>query len=349
MKTTSVSTAALSQSLRYSLMRSQSELTRNQKELQTGLVADTGLALGVRTAQTVTFSRDFERMQGIVNSNNLISGRLEMTQEALKRIQTAAQTFLTTLTASSSGSATIEVTRASASTMLEQLTGILNTSFNGEYVFAGTNTDVRPLDDFTAPASPSKAAFDAAFLAHFGFTQSDPATATITASQMDIFLSTAVEPQFLGAGWSANWSAATDQSIISRITLTETTKTSVSANDDTMRKVAMASATLSELFTGDFGPGARKVLVDRAITLVAETVLSLGDLQARTGIIEKRVSDASDRLNVQMDLFEKQLGNMLIVDPYEAQVRVSELLNHIELSYALTSRIQQLSLLRFIS
>src|SRR5689334_21568824 len=115
MKTTSVSTAALSQSLRYSLMRSQSDLTKAQKELSTGLVADRGLALGVRTAQTVILSRDFERMQGIVDTNSLISGRLEMTQEALKQIQAGAQTFLSTLIASASGGATSEVTRASAS------------------------------------------------------------------------------------------------------------------------------------------------------------------------------------------------------------------------------------------
>jgi flagellar hook-associated protein 3 FlgL len=165
---------------------------------------------------------------------------------------------------------------------------------------------------------------------------------------MTAFLSADVEPQFMGAGWSANWSDATDQKIISRITLTETTETSVSANDVGMRKLAMAAATVSDIFEGQLGPDARKALVEKAFTLVTEAILSLGDLQARTGIIEQRVSEASDRLNVQIDLFEKQIGNMLIVDPYEAQTRVSDLLGHIEVSYALTSRLQQLSLLRFI-
>ena len=34
------------------------------------------------------------------------------------------------------------------------------------------------------------------------------------------------------------------------------------------------------------------------------------------------------------------------VDPYEASTRVADLLSHIETSYALTARIQQLSLLK---
>ena len=35
-------------------------------------------------------------------------------------------------------------------------------------------------------------------------------------------MTTALEPQFLGAGWQANWSNATDQKIVSRIALNET-------------------------------------------------------------------------------------------------------------------------------
>lgn len=348
MKTTSVSTVALSQSLRYTLMRAQVELTKAQKELQTGAVADTGLALGARSTQVVSFSRDLDRLQGIVDTNALISGRLKVTQDALKQIGTAAQTFMSTLTTATSGDAGGSVTQASAKTMLETLTSILNTSYNGEHIFAGTNTDVTPIDDFSAAGSPAKAAFDAAFHAHFGFAKNDPAAASITAAEMNTFMSTAVEPQFLGSGWS-NWSRATDQRIVSRITLTETTETSVSANDEGMRKLAMAAATISDLFDSNLGEGARKALVDRAFAMVSDAVGDVSDLQARTGIIEKRVSDASSRLNVQLDLYERQIGKMVGVDPYEAKTRVDGLLAQIEASYSLTARLQQLSILRYIS
>ena len=81
-----------------------------------------------------------------------------------------------------------------------------------------------------AAGSPAKAAFDTAFQTYFGFPQIDPAAANISKPDMTNFLNTEVEPQFLGAGWQTNWSNATDQTIVSRITLTETTNTSVSAN-----------------------------------------------------------------------------------------------------------------------
>lgn len=349
MKVSSVSTAAVSNALRYSLLRAQSDLVNAQKESQNGTVADTGLALGTRTAVTVSFKRDMDRLNGIIDSNSLVSARLKAAQNSMSQISTAAQTFLSALTTTSSGSALSSVTLDSSKTMLDQLTAILNTSFNGEQLFAGVNTDVKPINDFNAPGSPAKAAFDTAFQTFFGFTQSDPAAASISSTQMSTFLTTQVEPQFLGAGWQANWSNATDQTIVSRITLTETTSTSVSANNDSLRKLAMTSATIRDLFDSNVGAGGRQAVIDWAISAVGGATGELGTLQATTGIAEKRVTDASDRLRVQSDLFEKQIGNLINVDPYEAATRVNDLLSHIQTSYALTARIQQLSILNYIS
>ena len=79
-----------------------------QKEVATGKLADTGLALGARTAQVVNFARDLERLNGIVDSNALVSSRLSATQEALGQLSAAAQDFLSTLTASASGDARLD-------------------------------------------------------------------------------------------------------------------------------------------------------------------------------------------------------------------------------------------------
>ena len=349
MKTSFISTAAVSQAMRYSMLRTQGDLINAQKEVATGKLADTGLALGARTAQAVNFARDLERLNGIVDSNSLVSSRLSSTQLALGKLSGVAQNLLATLTASASGDAATPVMEASAKAALDELTAILNSSLNGEHLFAGVNTDVKPIDSFSDPGSTSKAAFDAAFLGHFGFAQSAPAAANITAAQMDTFITNVVEPQFLGAGWQANWSNATDQKIVSRIALNETTETSVNANSDGMRKLAMAAATISDLFSSNLSTAGKEQLVTRAIAYVGEAIGNLASLQSQTGIVEKRVKDASERIEMQATLFEKHILDMEGVDPYEASTRVADLLSHIETSYALTARIQQLSLLRFLS
>jgi flagellar hook-associated protein 3 FlgL len=347
MKASFVSSLAVSQAMRYSTMRTQGDLVQAQKELDTGKVYDAGLALGARTAQTVTFARDLERLKGIVDSNGLVSARLKATQEALTGITGAAQDFLGVLTASVSGDAAASVTRDSARAALDTLTSILNTPFNGEYIFAGINTDVKPFEGFGA-GSPAKAAFDTAFQAHFGFAQNDPAAAGVTTAQMDTFMTAALEPQFLGAGWQANWSNATDQKIVSRIALNETTETSVSANNEGMQKLAMAAAAIGDLFDSNLSTAGKQALANRAVGLVGEAISSLAELQSLTGVVEQRVTAASERMEMQSDLFERSIIETEGVDPYEAANRVKDLLSHIETSYALTARIQQLSLLRFL-
>jgi flagellar hook-associated protein 3 FlgL len=349
MKSTFVSTSAISQAMRYSILRAQAELTRAQKEVSTGRVADVGLALGARTGQSVSFARDLERLKGIVDTNGLAAARLSSTQSALTQISGAAQSFLSTLMTSASGDAAPSLTLTDAKGTLQSLTAILNSTYNGEHLFAGINTDVQPINDFTAAGSPNKTAYDAGFLSFFGFTQSDPAAANITAAQMDNFLTTVVEPQFLGAGWQGNWSNATDEGITSRIALNEMVETSVSANDLGMRKLAMAAAAVADAFDSKVGDTARSALLTRAITLVGEAIADIANLSSKTGIVENRVKNATERINMQSDLFEKNILDLEGVDPYRASTRVSTLLQLIETSYALTSRIQQLSLMKFLT
>lgn len=348
MKAVSVSSAAISNAMRYSQTRLQVDLVKAQKELDSGKVADTGLALGARSAQAVNFHRDLDRLNAIVDSNALVAARLKSTQDSLSQIVSATQSLVNALTVAVAGDAPDSVTAKSGSTALQSLSTILNASMNGEYLFAGANTDVRPLDDYLSPSSPAKAAFDAAFLSHFGFTKDDPAAAGISAADMETFMAVVVEPQFMGSGWGANWSSATDQTIVSRIALNETTQTSVSANNEGLRKVAMAATLAFEAFSGNLSEEARTAVAQRAQALAGEAVADLGQLQSQTGIIQNRVSDASTRINTQIDLFERHILDLEGVDPYEAANRVNDLMSHIQTSFALTARIQQLSLLNYL-
>jgi flagellar hook-associated protein 3 FlgL len=349
MKAISVSSAAMSNAMRYQQMRMQTDLVKATKESSTGKVADVGLTLGGRTTQAVTFSRDLDRLNGIIDSNALVAARLTSTQDSLGQLSDVAQSFLSALTSAVSGDSSTSITQSAGASALQQMTGILNTSVNGEYLFAGTNTDVKPVDDYMAAGSPAKAALDASFVAYFGFTQNDPAAANITAAQMDDFITNDVTPQFLGAGWQTNMSNATDQQIVSRIALNETTETSTSANSDGIKKLAMAAAIVSSLMSTNISQAAKDSIVSHSQTLVGEALSGIAQVQSETGIVQKRVSDASDRMKTQIDLFERHILDLEAVDPATAATKVADLTQHIETSFALTARLQQLSLLNYLT
>lgn len=344
MKASFVSSSAISSALRYQTLRMQADLVKADKELVTGRVADVGLALGARTGQSVSISRDIERLKGIQDSNATASTRLSATQNALGELVKAANSLLGTLIPEESGAVDTGVVQSEATRVLETLTGLLNTSVNGEYIFAGVNTDVRPLNDFSDAGSPNRAAFDAAFSTEF-----PSGAGSITEAEMKDFLTTIVEPQFVGPGWQGNWSNATDQQIVSRISLTETAETSVSANSDGIRKLAMVTATISALYTEEMSDDAKAAIIDWADGVITEAVTDLGAEQSKAGIAENRISSANDRIDTQIGLLTANLSDLEGVDPYEAATRVTAIETQLQVSYELTARLQQLSLLNFLT
>lgn len=349
MKLSFVSSQAISQAMRYQTSRLQSDMVKATKELGTLRVADTGLALGARTSISVSLHREVDRLKGLIDSNKLAATRLENTQTGLKQLTDAAGDLLADFATAMSDAADPSIIQQQADKMLAMLTSVLNGNLNGENIYAGINTDVKPLADFLDPTAPNRVAFDDAFLSYFGFTPDAPGAAAITTAQMNDFLATVVEPQFSAAGWQDNWSKATDQQITSRITLTETAQTSVSANIPGFRKLAMAVATVAATFGGQMSKDARTAVVEHGIALLGEAVSDLANQQGYTGVTQQRLEKANERLTMQIDLFSASINDMEGVDEYEVASRVTSLRTQIEISYSLTSSMRQLSLLNYLS
>ncbi|WP_274425779.1 flagellar hook-associated family protein [Chelativorans sp. YIM 93263] len=348
MKTSFVATSALSQSMRYQMMRMQAELVQGQKEMTTGRVADPGEALGARAGTTFSMTREVERLKGLIDSNQLAGNRLSTTQNALQQLSDIGQDLLSAVTAATSNADGSEVVQTSARTALESMTSVLNSNLNGEYLFAGINTDVKPLNDFTDPAAPNRVAFENDFAGHFGFAPDNANAANITVADMEDYFATVLEPSFMGADWEANWSNSSQSGISSRISPNETAETSTTANDDAMRKLAMASTALTRLLDGPLDDQTREYVYEQSLQLVGEAIADVASIESRIGVVEKRIMDTNERLSAQMDLSTSLVKDLEGVDVLEASTKVTELLTQIEASYALTARIQQLSLLRYL-
>lgn len=347
MKTTFISSYNTNQSVRAHLMKMQAELIKVEREVVTGRVADAGLELGSRTGHSISLQRDVERLNTLIDSNALATSRLEATQLGLQSLADHAQKYLSIMTAASSGSVEASISISEASTTITAITGVLNSSMNGENLFAGVNTDVTPINQF-GPGSAAQTAMENAFVTHFGFAHTAPAAATIDQASMQTFLTTVIEPQFMGTDWTTNWSNATDETITARITLNETTSGSVSANNDGMRRLMMSAAVVAVFMDGNLNGNASKAVLETAASQAGKSISALGQLQAQTGIVEQRVTSASERLQMQIDIFEGKISDLEGVDAYEASTRVSTLLSQIETAYTLTSRIRQLSLVRYL-
>src|SRR3954464_5545690 len=190
-----ISTLMLSSSLRSSITNNQAALAKASKEATTGRFADVGLELGATTGGDVTLRADLSFADQLVDTNGLVSGRLDITQSRITPRVWRPTVFLKGLSAARSTHGGGRIILPPASTNLQDLIGALNVSYNGSYLFAGVNTQNTPITAY-ATGSASKNQVASAFVAAFGFSQSSPGVSSITPAQMQTFLNTTFDAQF---------------------------------------------------------------------------------------------------------------------------------------------------------
>jgi flagellar hook-associated protein 3 FlgL len=334
-----------------SILTAQTNLAQAEQEVSTGTYADVGLALGAQASQDVSLRGQQSLLQTISTTNNVASTNLSLTQNVLSGLQTTAQNFLQSLLDASggsgndSGAASLQQTAQSALTSL--ISG-LNTNVNGNYLFAGTNSSVQPITEYYGTNAPNQQAVNTAFSTAFGFSQSSADVSSITASQMQSFLSNGFASQFQGSNWTSNWSSASDTTTTSEISPSQTTSTSVSANETAFQDLAHAYTMVAEAGTQNLSSAAFQTVVSNAQSLANAGISALTNIQSGVGLVQSDITNANSQMSVQMNVLSTQIGNLEDVNTYEASTQVTDLQTQIETAYELTSQLSQLSLVKYL-
>jgi flagellar hook-associated protein 3 FlgL len=344
-----ISTKALNEANRLSVMKLQQRLAVAQREVASGRLADVGVTLGARTSETVSLRQELTRLDMTIDTNATVASRLNVTQEALSDVQTTAENTISTLLTARNSATGPRVAKDAATAALRGLTDVLNTTFAGAHLFAGINTDVQPVQDYFATPTPAnRQAVADAFQATFGFSQTDPQVANITPAQIESFIDTTFSDLFEEPAWSANWSDASSENVESRISTFEITETSANANEEPFRKLAKVYTMVSDLGIENMNTQAFTALIDKATALAGEAVQDVGVVQSRLGAVQERVANADAKMEAQIDILTTRINGLEAVDPFEAAVRVTSLLTQLETSFALTARVQNLTILNYI-
>ncbi len=345
MKTSFISTPALFHAGRTSLLRMQRELASLQGALTSGRHEDQGLALGHQIGRTVSLRNRHNRMATLIDTNGLLAARLDTSQAALGGIQSIAESFMATMVGLRDGTVGADIAVATARSALAELVAFANTTHNGGHIFGGINTGTEPLEDyFATPATAGKLAVDAAFLAEFGIAQNDPAVSAISAGDMQAFLDGAFGALFDAAGWTANFSSASDENLRNRIASGSEVDAGTNANEAGFRELAAALIMVADLGTENLNDNARRTVIDSALVTAGDAIQDIIAVRAEMGLSQERIERTSVSIELQMNIINEQVVSLENVDPYETASQVNQLVSQIEVSYALTARIAQLSL-----
>jgi len=368
MKTSFISTLSIQTTMRNSIAGVQREMVKANQEAVTQKHADLGVTLGASTSRALDLSRDITRIDSLHSTASLATQRLESAELSLSKMNDLAldiQSAILTL-GSSADETSLATARTTMQNSLDAFTGFANTAVQGEYIFAGINTDVKPMQDYFAPGSPAKAAFDTE-LNYFMSSQSPPVSSlsAMTETQMNTFLddlekkfngtTPLTDPPHPGLGgedlWTTYFSSASDENMKSRISSNEVVESSTNANSAGMRNFAFASIISMELLQPNMDAKAREAVSSRTRTVIADAmngVDSINQQRTMVGVYTERVSKAEERLEAQKDILVKGLGDMENVDPEEAATRLNTMKTLLETAYTVTAKIQQLSLANFL-
>lgn len=158
-----VATFGISDQMIASALRTQSTMAGQQIQEASGLVSSDFGGLGSTTQQVLNLQVSATRSQTYIDAATLTNSKIQVMYSAVNSIADLATQFRALLTSATSATSSTDAASVteSARSMLEQTASVLNTQFNGSYLFGGSETEKAPVDIsstiYAAATSPSSA------------------------------------------------------------------------------------------------------------------------------------------------------------------------------------------------
>ncbi|HTV32191.1 MAG TPA: flagellar hook-associated family protein [Methylocella sp.] len=347
MTLSSVSTFTLGTSLLEPVQKIQTALSQDGVEATTGQYADLGLQLGEQAGFELSLRNQSDALQAMTSANSVISTNLTTTQDALNSIAQGAQTTLQNLASWTSNQTSGVSLQSQGVNGLQQLVPLVNTTSNGQYVFAGQNVAVPPMSDYLS-SSPGMAAIDQAFQTTFGISLNSSGVSTISPSDLQNFLTGAFANLFQGASWSQNWSSASSANSTAQVAPGQTVETTTSANQPGVQEVTEAYAMLAAFGGASLSTAAQQTVVTAASSLLGQGLNDITSMQASIGTTQAQITDANAMMASQLTLMQTQIGDLDNVDSAQVATNLSALSTQLQTAYQLTAQLQKLSLAQYL-
>lgn len=349
MKADTISSLVGREILRSANARSQTSLADTLKEFSTGRAADVGKTLGSRVGSVLDMRHIVGDLTGLTATNGVVRQRIDHIQSSLAAMRDVGASFSESVLSIHKTGSDRSLLVADAKARMGTLTDVLTISTNGVFAFSGLNVSTPPVEDYLSePPSAARTAVIAAFTAEFGFPPDDPQASTITPAQMTAYIDGPFADLFEEPQWSTNFSQATDEVMRDRISQREEIDTSATANDRGIRQLYFSLTLAIDGGAEHLSAETYEVVAGRIATSASESGYNIVSSQSRLGVAEERLAQANERIAIGQKTLEARIGTMEGVDSYEVADRLSLLMTRIESSYAVTARMQQLSLLNYL-
>ena len=134
----------------------------------------------------------------------------------------------------------------------------------------------------------------------------------------------------------------------SRIGLSRTISSSISANEKSIVDLAKAYSTIASMPLDKMNNAAAAAAIRSAATSASDAVDGLTKLQARVGTMQADLQSADQAMSMQIDTLTIGVENLAPIDPYATSSKITELQTQLQAAYTLTAQLQKLSLAQYL-
>lgn len=305
------------------------------RELSTGLKLDPSRDLGAEAARVPEIERRLALVGRQLSSASQIGDRLGVMQASLENISNIGSNLLGQLNSfsQSSGNDWRQDAARLGEGAIEDIVSTLNTRFAGSFLFSGVAEDSQSF-------SAAQVILDEIGDSIAGATSADDLIDAIDSWFSDT-----------GGGFETiAYQGSSGDALERRIDDLASIKIDIRGDDEALRDL-MKGAALAR-FADDqsitLSDADRDAVIDRASEVLFGASSGLAELSGRLGGIEQRVGDARARLTAEQTSFGLMRGNLLSADPFETASALEQVQLQLETHYAVTARLSQLSLTRYL-
>jgi len=142
-----VATFALSDQMIAAALRTQSIMANEQIQESSGVTSEDFAGYGSSTQSVVNLQVSVTRAQTYIDAATQADSKVEVMNSAVGSVSSLITNLRTQLSAATTGSSTETASLiSSVQGMLSEMGSILNTQYDGEYVFSGASTAMAPVD-----------------------------------------------------------------------------------------------------------------------------------------------------------------------------------------------------------
>ncbi|WP_323804089.1 flagellin [Sulfitobacter litoralis] len=331
-------------------------LQRAGEEVATGKKADIYADLGPRAASVMKLHGREANTQTFITSNKVLGSKLDAmlasVDAARTQVQSVLESALVNATRDNNGA---EVLQMQARAALESLVSTMNTSYNGENLFSGLESNKTALTRWPEDSAETGRSPQSVMEEIFGSGPTDPASAQAIADQIDaVFQSQDADASrnfqgtFYQASPEADAAGNETKQLSAWVNTGQEVVYGVRANEQSFRDAYKGLAMLAVSDVSQMDDAAYSTWMSEVVDSLSASQEGMLDISARIGFNQQIVEKTQMQLNDLSLVQRTQISNYESVDPYEAATRMNSLETQLQASYQVTSRLSSLSILNYL-